>query len=85
MTPEITVYTTSRCVQCMLTKKLLAAHDQPYREINVEKDPEAAALLKEKGYMKAPVVMTSLGEEWTGFRPDLLEGFIRAAKEADRG
>lgn len=80
--PEIVVYTTSRCPQCTLTKNLLRAHGVAFSERNVEKDPEAAETLKAKGYMRAPVVVTSFGDEWTGFRPDLLEAFIAAAKEA---
>jgi glutaredoxin-like protein NrdH len=83
--PEITIYTTSRCVQCTLTKNLLRSRGVAFVERNVEKDPEAAEALKAKGYRTAPVVVTPFGDEWAGFQPDRLEAYAKAAKEADRG
>lgn len=82
--PEITVYTTPGCVQCAPTKRKLAKAGVPFVEIDLSlpKYEATAARLRSMGYAQAPVVMTSYGDEWTGFRPDLLDLFIERYREA---
>lgn len=78
---EITLYSRTVCVQCKATKRKLEALGLPYVEINTEHDEEAAELLRSKGYLQAPVVIVSDGQEWTGYRPDLLEALAALAAE----
>lgn len=75
--PEITVYTRTICGRCVVTKKKLQKHGLPYVELNVDHDETAAQFLRDAGYTEAPVVITSDGREWTGFRPDLIEAIAR--------
>ena len=67
----VTVYTLPACVQCDSTKRLLTKNEIPFEEVDLSKDPEALAMVRELGYSAAPVVM--VGEDhWSGFRPDKL-------------
>ncbi|MCZ9884621.1 glutaredoxin domain-containing protein [Arthrobacter sp. B2a2-09] len=79
---EITVYTTPGCVQCRPTKATLGKMGVPFREIDLAlpENEETADWIRSLGYSQAPVVMTSFGDEWTGFRPDLLEAFAARVK-----
>ncbi|MFE4198476.1 glutaredoxin-like protein NrdH [Paenarthrobacter sp. NPDC056912] len=71
--PEpVTVYSTTKCVQCDATYRALDKKGISYSVINVEHDPEAAQMVKALGYMKAPVVFHG-NDHWTGFRPDKIE------------
>lgn len=85
--PGITVYTTPGCVQCRPTKSKLTKAGVTFREIDVTlpENEAHAEHIKALGYTQAPVVMTSYGDEWTGFRPDLLDLFIQRWKEAANG
>jgi glutaredoxin-like protein NrdH len=77
--PEITVYTRTVCQPCKATKRKLAKHHLAYTEINVDETEGAAEFLRAGGYTEAPVVITSDGDEWTGFRPDLIEALAAQA------
>jgi glutaredoxin-like protein NrdH len=86
--PIVTVYTTPSCSQCTLTKKWL---DDPkrgdlkdqYKVVDLSQDPEAYEAVKALGYMQAPVVIVgnpgANNDEthWYGFRPDMLEQFVK--------
>lgn len=76
--PEITLYSRTVCQQCTATKRKFAKHGIPFTEVNVEHDEAAAQFLRDAGYTQAPVVITSDGDEWTGFRPDLIEALAAA-------
>lgn len=85
--PQITVYTRTVCQQCTATKRKIKKEglEALLVEINVEHDEAAAQFLRDAGYTEAPVVITSFGDEWTGFRPDLVEAFrdrVKAEAEA---
>lgn len=67
----VTVYTTPSCTQCKMTKRELDKLGVSYTEVNLQEDAEALALIKEKGFLAAPVV--NAGEDWwSGFKPDKL-------------
>jgi glutaredoxin-like protein NrdH len=86
--PIVTVYTTPACSQCNLTKRWL---DDPkrgdmkdqYNVVDLSQDEAAYEAVKALGYMQAPVVIvndngdTTDEKHWYGFRPDLLEQFVR--------
>jgi len=75
--PEITLYSRTVCQPCKATKRKLEKHGLTYTELNVEENESAAQFLRDAGYTEAPVVITSDGREWTGFRPDLIEAIAR--------
>ena len=43
MAKRIVIYTRSWCPDCRSAKKFLASKDLPYEEIDIEKNPDAAA------------------------------------------
>lgn len=67
----VKIYTLPACVQCDSTKRLLTKNEIPYEEVDLSKDPEALAKVREMGYTAAPVVVAG-AEHWSGFRPDKL-------------
>lgn len=74
----ITLYSRTVCQQCKATKRKMAKLGLAYTEINTEHDEDAAQLLRDKGYQQAPVIIVSDGQEWAGYRPDLLEALAEA-------
>ena len=78
----MTVYTTPDCVQCRPTKRKLTNAGVPFEEVDLTLPENAAEAdrIRSLGYSQAPVVMTSYGDEWTGFRPDLLDVYIAQCK-----
>jgi glutaredoxin-like protein NrdH len=67
----VTVYTLPACVQCDSTKRLLTRNEIPFEEIDLSKDPDAMAMIRNLGYTAAPIVMAG-DDHWSGFRPDKL-------------
>ena len=73
----VTVYTTPKCMGCMLTKKWLTDRGIPFESVDLTdpaniNDYEAIRAL---GYKAAPIVEiigTDYEIHWSGFRPDLL-------------
>ena len=45
MSGELVMYTTTWCGYCVRLKRFLDAEGLPYREVNIELDPEAAAFV----------------------------------------
>ena len=46
MTPALTMYTTTWCGYCFRLKKQLEREGVPFLEVDIERDPEAAALVE---------------------------------------
>lgn len=76
---SVTIYSKPACVQCTATKRLAQKLGLPYTAIDVEAVPEAAAMLRARGFSAMPVVIvddvTPSGEvteveTWSGFRAD---------------
>jgi glutaredoxin-like protein NrdH len=65
----VTVYTKPACVQCNATYRALDGKGIEYEIFDVSEDEKALAMVKELGYMQAPVVVAG-DEHWSGFRPD---------------
>ena len=78
----VIVYTKNNCKQCDLTKAFLKRHGIPYREVNVEQDPDTLDKVKAMGYQQVPVVVvpfeypTSGGHHWSGLQPDNLKRLL---------
>ena len=67
----IKVYSKPNCMQCSFAKKYLDDKGVKYEEIDVFKDAEALAMLRDKGFSQMPVVDVE-GEFHTGFQPNIL-------------
>lgn len=65
----VKLYTKPGCVQCTATYRELNALGVPYEIFDVSVDGNALQLVKELGYMAAPVVVVG-DDHWSGFRPD---------------
>ncbi|AEJ93733.1 NrdH [Mycobacterium phage Euphoria] len=80
---DVTVFTTGPdCFKCTLTKNALTRGGVEYREVRLDKDPEALALVKSKGFQSAPVVHVSDGDKWwDDFRVDKLRALIAGVKK----
>jgi len=63
----ITVYSNPNCVQCEQTKRYLSLHNILFESKMIADSPEINALITEKGYTSAPVVVTEK-DSWSGFR-----------------
>ncbi|ACV09396.1 glutaredoxin-like protein NrdH [Jonesia denitrificans] len=66
---SVTVYSKPSCVQCDATYRALDKKGVEYTVIDLTQDPEAMDMVRQLGYMQAPVVMAG-DEHWAGFRPD---------------
>lgn len=66
---SITVYSKPACVQCEATYRALDKKGVEYTVVDVTQDAEAMALVRELGYLQAPVVVAG-DTHWSGFRPD---------------
>lgn len=65
----IEFYTKPGCSQCTATAKYFDKNEIEYKTIDISKNKKAADMLKNKGYMQLPVIITP-HDTWTGFRPD---------------
>ena len=67
------VFTTSTCSWCRRAKKYLRENRVPFKEVNIERDPEAAREVQRKtGQTGVPVI--KIGSKW-------IVGFDRPAIE----
>lgn len=67
----IKVFSKPNCMSCEFAKKYLSDKGIKFKEIDVFKDAEALAMLRDKGFSQMPVVSIE-GEFHTGFRPEIL-------------
>ena len=67
----IKIYSKPNCMQCSFAKKYLNDKGVAFEEIDVFKDAEALAMLRDEGFSQMPVVSMD-GEFHTGFQPNLL-------------
>lgn len=68
---SVTVYTTTNCVQCEQTKRVLTARGVGYDTIDLSENKEALEYVLSLGFSSAPVVITD-NDMWSGFRIDKL-------------
>jgi len=69
----VTVYSKQDCQGCRMTKRKLDDLGVAYTVRDVEVDPDALGQVVALGYSGLPVVHTSAGEHWQGYRPDKLQ------------
>ena len=72
----IKVYSKPNCVRCEMAKRYLQDKGVKFKEIDVFKDAEALAMLRDEGFSQMPVVSMD-GEFHTGFQPNLLAKAVK--------
>ncbi|WP_412988694.1 redoxin NrdH [Pediococcus siamensis] len=70
---EVVIYTKNNCMQCKMTKRFLSEHDIPFKERNINTNPDYIDYLKSRGFQAVPVVESNGNEPIAGFRPDVLK------------
>jgi len=80
---NVTVYTNKNCVQCDATKRWLEQNKINFETALISDSPEVDALIKEKNFQAAPVVVA--GEmSWSGFRLEKLKTIKNMIFSEDR-
>lgn len=77
MSSNVTVYSTSTCPYCDMMKNFLKEQGVPFKEVNVQQDPEAGQKLVETtGQIGVP--QTEVNGEWVlGYDPNKLMELIK--------
>ncbi|HHW36436.1 MAG TPA: glutaredoxin family protein [Bacillales bacterium] len=67
---SVTVYTTNRCPYCVMLKNFLTQQNIPFKEVNVEENPEIMQqLVRTTGQMGVP--QSQVNGKWVvGFDPN---------------
>lgn len=65
----VTLYTTRWCPDCWRTKHFLAQRGVAYREINIEEDPSAEAIVLQANRGKRKVPTLRVGERYFACSP----------------
>lgn len=75
----ITVYSKQDCMPCKFTKKFLTEHNIPFKNVDVDEEPEALEILKQHGFFTLPVVAInqSFDFDFCGFQPDKLNDLLK--------
>lgn len=76
MSKDITVYTTTQCPYCTMLKGFLSENNIPFKEVNVENNPEQMEkVVKQTGQMGVP--QTEIDGQWViGFDPESIKQVI---------
>jgi glutaredoxin-like protein NrdH len=73
----VTVYSNPNCVQCEQTKRYLKSKGVAFEAKMISDSPEVLALIEEKVYQSAPVVVYGV-RRWSGFKLDNLSSLVAA-------
>jgi glutaredoxin-like protein NrdH len=71
----VTVYSNPNCTACEQTKRFLTVKGVVFESKMISESPEVFALIEEKGYTAAPVVVVG-DDSWSGFRLEKLSTLI---------
>lgn len=71
----VTVYSNPNCTACEQTKRFLSVKGIPFESKMISESPEVFALIEEKGYASAPIVVVG-DDSWSGFRLEKLSTLI---------
>lgn len=72
---SVIVYSNPNCTACEQTKRFLTVKGIEFESKMIQDSPEVFALIEEKGYSAAPVVVAG-DESWSGFKLDKLNALI---------
>lgn len=70
---SITIYSKPACAACSQTYKAFDRRGVGYNVVDITKDADAYAKVKDLGYMQAPVVVVEREgslSHWSGFQPE---------------
>jgi len=67
---EVVLYGSTWCPDCRRAKRLLDEAEVPYREVNVDEDPKAEALILERSGGRRVVPTLLLADRLFAFNPD---------------
>lgn len=75
----ITVYSKQDCMPCKFTKKFLTEHNIPFKNVDVDEEPEALEIMKQHGLLTMPVVAINQSFDFAfcGFQPDKLNDLLK--------
>lgn len=65
---KITIYSTESCGMCVAAKNLIKKEGLDFEEVNLSKDKEAMAMMREKGVMAVPFIVIN-DVEIAGYKP----------------
>jgi len=65
----VTVYTTTWCPDCYRAKSFLKKRGVPYREVNIENDPTAEAIVIQANHGKRKVPTLKVGDRYFACSP----------------
>lgn len=78
----LTLYSKPDCQQCKASDRRLTANqgEGSFAYVDMSEDPDAMALVKDLGYLQAPVILVtnddgSQVEHWSGYRPDKIDEY----------
>jgi glutaredoxin-like protein NrdH len=71
----VTVYSNPNCQACEQTKRFLTVKGVVFESKMISDSPEVFALIEEKGYKSAPIVVVN-EDSWSGFRLDKLSELL---------
>lgn len=72
---SVIVYSNPNCTQCEQTKRFLTVKGIDFEAKMIQDSPEIFALIEEKGYTSAPVVVAG-DVSWSGFKLDKLNSLV---------
>lgn len=77
----IHVFSKPACVQCDMTYRVLDTAGAYYESHDVTEDARSMEIVKELGYLQAPVVAVydvngSLEDHWSGFQPERIKQYL---------
>ena len=72
---SVIVYSNPNCQACEQTKRFLTVKGIEFEAKMIQDSPEVFALIEEKGYASAPVVVVG-DDSWAGFRLDKLNTLV---------
>ena len=72
---SVIVYSNPNCQACEQTKRFLTVKGIEFEAKMIQDSPEVFALIEEKGYASAPVVVAGT-DSWAGFRLDKLNTLV---------
>lgn len=78
----LVVYSNENCVQCTQTKKYFENNHVDFEAKMIADSPEVLALIEEKGYRAAPVVVDG-DISWSGFNPEQLRAAVERVRHAE--
>lgn len=70
--PKVTIYTTTQCPYCQLTKNFLKENKIAYTEKNVEDEAVLQELMKKTDSLTVPIVEVN-GKIIEGYKPEELK------------